>query len=242
MTSDTGTTDGYQEKLFCYDLDGLSFTVKIYTYDGVSFSAKIIVDEGAADFNAIYWGDDIADGTSENLGGSLNMNGAHDADGDKLDWDGSIKLSDPGLGDNEGTYLADQGGEYLQEGEYMTVWLPEVHSFDDVEYLGIRATSTTTAEGSIKAVAEPYCTSDATTTADDNDAEDPGDAIASPDGADTLVEAPGDSPDTGDGADSTGGENLSDSELMALLFSGSDADAAPADEDIDDPVFDDMLG
>ena len=48
---------------FC-QLDGLSFTVQVYQLPDGSFEGKITVDEGSADFNAIYFGDGIDDGSS----------------------------------------------------------------------------------------------------------------------------------------------------------------------------------
>jgi hypothetical protein len=101
------------------------------------FEIKCIT--GSADINAIYYNDGVADGNSYNLGGSLNMNGSG------IDWDGGIKLSDAGLGkagwDKQTALTA--GESYVFD--TTLDWL----KLDD---LGIRATSTSTAEGSIKGV------------------------------------------------------------------------------------------
>lgn len=133
--------------------DGLSFTVKLYVNDLGIMMAKLTVVEGAADFNALYFGDDTDDGSSFGFGKSdtnLNMNGAGtvDHEGNPVDWDGGIKLSEPGLG-KAGTAKE----TYLTAGETLYIPLPGVESWDDVENIGVRATSTTTPEGSIKCVA-----------------------------------------------------------------------------------------
>ena len=84
-------------------------------------------------------------GPSAALPGPLNMNGA----GSSVQWDGAVKLSNPGLGKN-----ADTKDSYLTEGESAVYTLPGVDSLDDLAFIGVRATSTTTPEGSIKAVSE----------------------------------------------------------------------------------------
>ncbi|MFQ8431169.1 hypothetical protein [Amaricoccus sp. W119] len=134
-------------KQFDYNLDGLDFTILVFEADG-KIQATISVEEGAADFNALYWGDDVNDGDSVKLRDApLNMNGAK-YQGSTIDWDGATKLSSPGLG-TAGT----DKGTYLAEGETKTITLQGVDSIDDVDYIGVRATSTTTPEGSIKAIA-----------------------------------------------------------------------------------------
>lgn len=138
-------------KQFEYNLEGLSFTVKVEIVDGVA-KATISVTEGHADFNALYWGDDANDGQSATLSGkgdnALNMNGAT-YEGSSVDWDGVSKLSAAGLG-KEGTDKA----TYLTAGESVTFSLTGLTSLDAVDFLGVRATSTSTFEGSIKAVDE----------------------------------------------------------------------------------------
>ena len=100
-------------KVFSYEVDGLSYTVTIYEVDG-EFRADIQVLEGAMDVNAIYFGDANQSGASASLGGPLNMNGAQ-LDGEKVQWDDAVRLSDPGLGP-EGT----DKEAYLSAGDTLT--------------------------------------------------------------------------------------------------------------------------
>lgn len=133
-------------KVFTYEVDGLAYTVTIYEENG-AFFADITVDEGAMDVNAIYFGDDDFSGSSESLKGPLNMNGAS-LDGEKVQWDEAVKLSDPGLGPE-----GDGKATYLQSGDTLTVSL-DIGSLDEIDVFGIRATSTTTDAGSIKGVSD----------------------------------------------------------------------------------------
>lgn len=135
-----------QTKVFQYQENGLSYTVTVYEKDG-EFFADVLVNEGAMDVNAIYFGDDDASGASASLKGPLNMNGAgSEYEGEDVQWDEAVKLSDPGLG------KAGTGKDtYVSAGETLTISLP-IESLDDIDMFGIRATSTTTEEGSIKAV------------------------------------------------------------------------------------------
>ncbi len=127
-------------------VDGLAYTVTIYEQDG-AFFADINVVEGAMDVNAVYFGDDDFSGPSAGLRGPLNMNGAGSRfEGEHVQWDDAIALSSPGLG-REG---ADKE-TYISEGETLSIPL-SIESLDDIEYFGVRATSTTNAEGSIKGV------------------------------------------------------------------------------------------
>lgn len=145
-----------ETKVFTYETDGLSYTVTVYEEDGV-FKADIKVEEGAMDVNAVYFGDDNFTGESASLDvKSLNMN-----DGDDTQWDQAVKLSDPGLGNNEieNEVLSSDGDlkdTYLQEGDTLTIEL-DISNLDDIDFFGIRATSTSTPEGSIKAVSEEEC-------------------------------------------------------------------------------------
>lgn len=144
------------EKLFTYDLGDLKFTVLVFEDpdNPGKFKATISVQEGSADFNAIYWGDD--DGVAE-FGGfkgkdsSLNMNGADGStyDGEPVAWDGAAKLSSPGLG-TEGT----DKNSFIEEGGSFTFDLKGLTSLDDIDFLGIRATSVN-GDGSIKAISVP---------------------------------------------------------------------------------------
>jgi hypothetical protein len=131
---------------------GLTFKITVYQDDVGEFYAQIDVLEGSADFNALYFGDDVLDGSSFSFGKSLGMNGAGQVDqyGNLVDWDSGILLSDPGLGK-----LGMAKETYLTSGESLTVTLPGVDSWDDVAEIGVRATSTSTPSGSIKTVLEP---------------------------------------------------------------------------------------
>lgn len=134
-------------KVFEYQENGLSYTVTIYEQDG-KFFAEVLVNEGAMDVNAVYFGDDDLSGPSASLKGPLNMNGAgSEYDGEPVQWDGALKLSDPGLG-KAGTDKA----TYVGEGETLRIELPSNTSLDNIDFFGIRATSTTTDSGSIKGV------------------------------------------------------------------------------------------
>ncbi|MDU8914213.1 hypothetical protein [Aestuariicoccus sp. MJ-SS9] len=136
-------------KTFTYETEGLSYTVVIYEDPETpgSFLADITVDEGAMDVNAVYFGDDDFSGDSASLGGPLNMNGAR-LDGEKVQWDSADELSSPGLGP-EGT----DKETYLSTGDTLTISL-DIDSLDEVDVFGIRATSTSTPEGSIKGVSD----------------------------------------------------------------------------------------
>lgn len=133
------------DKTFTYEFEGLSYTVTVYEADG-KIMADITVTEGAMDVNAIYFGDDDYSGDSASLSGPLNMNGAS-LDGEQVQWDDAVQLSDPGLGPD-----GDEKETYLSAGDTLTISLDEAESLDDIDIFGIRATSTTTEDGSIKAV------------------------------------------------------------------------------------------
>lgn len=133
-------------KIFTYEVEGLSYTVSLYEEDG-KILADITLTEGSMDVNALYYGDDEFSGTSESLSGPLNLNGTS-LEGEKIQWDDAVALSDPGLG-SEG----DEKETYLHEGDTLTVELG-AESLDEVDIFGIRATSTTTEDGSIKAVSD----------------------------------------------------------------------------------------
>jgi hypothetical protein len=133
-------------KTFTYDYGTLK--LEVYAIDmgngDIRFEIKSLF--GSADINAIYWSDGNTTAGEGTLSGfdakkdsALNMNGSGEA------WDGGLKLSNAGIG-TEG--LAKE--TYLQEGESVvrTVKL----NWDSLDTFGIRATSTTTAGGSIKAV------------------------------------------------------------------------------------------
>jgi hypothetical protein len=131
-------------KTFDFIYNGLTLQIiAIDLGDGkTTFEIKCL--DGAADINALYWGDGVADGNNFDLGtkkdNSLNMNGTGE------DWDGGVRLSSTGLG-SEGTtkptYLT-AGESYTMEGVNL--------DWNTLDTLGVRATSTSTAGGSIKGV------------------------------------------------------------------------------------------
>ncbi len=132
-------------RIFTFAENGLSYTVTVFEQDG-QVRAEIAMLEGSMDVNAIYTGDDDFSGPSAGLSGPLNMNGGGSLfEGERVQWDDAIALSRPGLG-REGT----DKETFLQEGESLTVDL-NVASIDDVDFIGIRATSVN-GGGSIKAV------------------------------------------------------------------------------------------
>jgi hypothetical protein len=138
------------KEFVCFE-DGLTYTVKVFQLPDGNFEAKITVLEGSADFNAFYFGDAVDDGSSVSLKGNLNMSGegALDSDGNAVDWDEAVVLSKPGLGP--------QGADkatFLSAGESFSFPL-DIDSLEEVEEVGIRATSTSTPEGSIKSVLDP---------------------------------------------------------------------------------------
>lgn len=133
-------------RIFTYEVAGLSYTVTVYEEGGKVY-ADITVLEGAMDVNAVYFGDDDFSGQSASLGGPHNMNGAA-LGGERVQWDGASRLSEPGLG-REGT----EKETFVSAGDTLTIEL-DVDSVDEIDVFGIRATSTTTEEGSIKAVSD----------------------------------------------------------------------------------------
>lgn len=145
-------TDSVTSKVFNYQSDGLSYSINLFTAEDGTIQATITVTEGHADFNAVYWGDDEFSGASESLNGPLNMNGAEGStyDDQAVQWDEAQKLSSPGLGK-----LGADKPSYLTTGESYTFTLDGATSLDDIDYLGIRATSTSTPSGSIKEIAVP---------------------------------------------------------------------------------------
>ncbi|WP_306006898.1 hypothetical protein [Aquicoccus porphyridii] len=134
-------------KIFTYEENGLSYIVTVYEDDNGGVFADITVNSGHMDVNAIYLGDDDVSGESAGLKGPLNMNGGGaQYEGEQVQWDSAMELSRPGLGRD-----GEDKDTYLAEGDSLTVEL-DVESIEDVDFFGIRATSTSTPEGSIKAV------------------------------------------------------------------------------------------
>lgn len=126
---------------YFFEENGLSFLVEIGGTDG-ALTATVHMCEGSADINAFYWGDAIDDGSSFAFSGKLNP---LNMKGTTEDWDGGTVLSMPGLaGADKETYL--------QAGEAMMFDLPEGLTLDDLAVVGVRATSTSTPEGSIKSI------------------------------------------------------------------------------------------
>lgn len=136
-----------QEKVFEYQTEGLAYTVTVSLGADGKYYASITILEGSADINAVYWGDDNLEGDSAALPGPLNMTGGGSSfEGEPVQWDNALKLSDPGLGES-----GDEKETYLQAGDTLQVEL-DIESLDEIAFFGIRATSTSTPEGSIKAV------------------------------------------------------------------------------------------
>lgn len=134
-------------KTFTYTENGLSYTVTVFENDDGMIQATITMTEGSMDVNALYWGDDDFSGASANLGGPLNMNGeGSQYEGERVQWDGAEELSRPGLG-REG----EDKETFLGEGDSLTIDLEDVHSLDEIDFIGIRATSVN-GDGSIKGV------------------------------------------------------------------------------------------
>lgn len=130
-------------KSFSIEYDGLKLQVDAFDNADGTVTFTIAAEEGYADINALYWSNGVDDGSSFSLGKSLNMNGSGE------EWDAAEKLSSTGLGGgDEGTFVT-AGGEPLVR----TFEL----SWDDLDTLGVRATSTSTAEGSIKGVDDEAC-------------------------------------------------------------------------------------
>lgn len=151
------------QKVFEFQTEGLSYTVTVSLGEDGNYYASITMIEGSADINAVYWGDDTIDGASAKLPGPLNMNGAGSIyEGEPVQWDDALKLSDPGLG-----ILGAEKETYLQAGDTLQFQLP-IDSLDEIDFFGIRATSTSTPEGSIKAVS-----GDPETPEDPDDPEEP---------------------------------------------------------------------
>lgn len=135
------------ERITTYTEDGLSYQIRVFEEDGV-VRAEITVLDGQMDVNAVYYSSADYDGPSTNLGGPLNMNGGGSQfEGERISWENAEPVSSPGLG-REGT----DKPSFLQAGESMTIDLTGAESLDDVDLIGIRATSTSTPEGSIKGV------------------------------------------------------------------------------------------
>jgi|GEM_PF-1930200 len=136
---------------------GLHFTI---VFDTSTNKFTVSSHEGSFDLNALWWGDDEADGAEPTLSkadNSLNMNGANtvwddqgNATSEDIDWDGYQKLSKPGLG-TEG----EDKSSFISEGETEEfcadqAFIDFVASLNGADFtLGVRATSVN-GDGSIK--------------------------------------------------------------------------------------------
>ncbi len=180
-------------KIFEYQENGLSYTVTVYELDG-AFFADVTVNEGAMDVNAVYFGDDTLSGSSASMKGPLTMNGGGSVyEGAAVQWDAAVKLSDPGLGPE-----GEDKETFVATGDTLTISL-DIDSLDDIDFFGIRATSTTTDAGSIKGVSgDPEIT------------EDPGELIIEESGAPTFDQVFFDYGLDGTGAESGGVMLLAD--------------------------------
>jgi len=144
-------------KTFSFVDGGLRYSVRVFTEldeNGVEVvRATVELETGHMDVNAIYWGDSNMSNDSFSLGGPLNMNGGGSLyNGEMVSWDDAVKTSDPGLGplgESKPTYLNYPGDSY-------TITLGDLADFGgslaSIDYIGVRATSTNTPEGSIKGV------------------------------------------------------------------------------------------
>jgi|LakMenEpi03Aug12_release.lakeMendotaPanAssembly.Ray.scaffolds.fasta_scaffold01730_30 hypothetical protein len=132
---------------------GLSFTV-VYDDQAKTFSVNVL--EGHMDLNALWFsdGDRLTEGNTKlsKSDNSLNMNGATQVweDGspgsEKITWDLYQKTSSTGIS-NDGFYLTEGQSRTFVASTAVSDWLSG--NIDDA-ILGIRATSTSTAGGSIK--------------------------------------------------------------------------------------------
>jgi hypothetical protein len=151
---------------------GLHFTIDTVLNADGSTTFNVNVLTGYLNLNALYWKD--ADQTNEDVGGdgtandligfsdtksenSLNMNGDNvvwNEDGtfttSKEVYDGGVNLADAGLGHGSDYFLDANGTSFLS----FTIADLDLSAF---QTLGVRATSTSTAGGSIKWVDDEPC-------------------------------------------------------------------------------------
>lgn len=180
-------TDTVTTKVFYGTDTNLNFKTTVFQGADNTFWAKVEMLQGAADINAIYFGDSTNDGSSFSFNKSLGMNGAGqiDSNGNVVDWDEGIKLSDPGLGKFGATKET-----YLTEGESMYVSLPGITSWAEMANIGVRATSTSTPAGSIKCILEPEVVQPPPSIAAPPPVETPAPVIAAPPPAPETAPAP----------------------------------------------------
>lgn len=141
-------------KTFSIVENGLEMQVEVsWSELNHCYEAKVTALEGHADVNALFWADVILDGSSFKLAGkadsSLNMNGSG------MDWDGGQKFSSAGLGnDPSGLDTFIDANNSADNSITLSLSSMTLEQFESLQYIGVRATSTSTPEGSIKAVAE----------------------------------------------------------------------------------------
>lgn len=124
-------------RVFTYSENGLAYTVRVFEDETGAIQAQITMDEGSMNANAIYWSSEDYDGPSTNLGGPLNMNGGGSRfEGDRIAWEDAVELSQPGLGQQD-----PDNPTFLNEGDSLTFELEGAESIEDIDLLGIRATS-----------------------------------------------------------------------------------------------------
>lgn len=144
-------TDSYKEFVYGAEGSGLYFKIIVTVNLDGSLSASVQMLEGTMDLNALYFGDDVDDGSSAALSGkgdnALNMNGAS-YEGETVDWDGVQKLSSAGLGP-----AGEAKSTFFTAGETQNIPLNFTGTLDDLDYIGVRATSVN-GGGSIKLIDE----------------------------------------------------------------------------------------
>jgi hypothetical protein len=129
-----------------YTISYSGLELQVDAIDNGDGTTQIVIKciTGYADINALYWNDGVADNDDFSLGtkkdNSLNMNGTGE------NWDGGVKLSSTGLG-TAGT----SKDTYLTAGETLNAFTIN-YSWDTLDTIGVRATSTSNPEGSIKGV------------------------------------------------------------------------------------------
>jgi hypothetical protein len=181
-------------KTFTIEIEGLKLDVQaVYNPNTGNTEVVITAIEGHADLNAFYWANDVDEQIFSGFikqDSSLNMNGVD------VDWVDAIKLSSTGLG-WEGT----DKETYISAGtdkDSFTFTLEGV-SLDELEIIGIRATSASNEEGGIKEIAEEDVAVEDPEDDDNDDSTAPGDPVeGDPEDEDDLADPPPEDEDPGD--------------------------------------------
>lgn len=169
------------ERITTFTEGDLTYEIRVFEEDG-QVKAQITVLEGEMDVNAVYFSSAGYDGPSANLGGPLNMNGGGSQfEGERISWENAVAVSRPGLG-REGR----DKESFLSEGESLIVDLDGADSIDDVDLIGIRATSVN-GGGSIKGVSRTEEGEDDNGHDNGDDDDDNGDNGGDDDGAPNKV-------------------------------------------------------